>query len=146
MAGRLVEKTRSMQDSAHLRITGAKIDPADAGMADRSSTHGAGLKRHIEIRAGEPFLPQGLRGLADDQHFSMSRRVEKLPRSVAIGGDDLAIHHQNRADRNLITPRGLFGLFERDVHGRYLGRSVFRGVDCHPQGLPQAVARRQKVP
>src|SRR3546814_1863983 len=45
------------------------IDARYPGVRDRARAHCAGLQRHPEIAALEPFLPQRLRRAADNEHL-----------------------------------------------------------------------------
>ena len=85
VAGRLVEHARAVLDAAALGIGSAEIEPADTRERDGSRAHGAGLQRHVEIAAGEPFLAEHRAGGADGQQLGMRGRVFQLARAVAGG-------------------------------------------------------------
>lgn len=141
MAGGLAKEMRAVDHGTHFGISGTKIDPPNARMANGGCTHGARFKRHIKISASEPFLAKCLGCFADHQHFSVCGWIKKLPRTVAIGGYDLAIHHQHRTHGHLIAASSLARLIERDVH---VSRRGVGGV-CHLQGLPYHGAHRQRI-
>ena len=56
MAGRALEKAGSVNDGTAFGIVRAKDQASDAGMADGTRTHGAGLKRDNECQTGQPIV------------------------------------------------------------------------------------------
>ena len=65
----------------------------------------AGLERHVEIAVRQPLAPSACAACADRQHLGMRGHVVKLARAVAGRGEDLAVAHQHRADRDLAAAR-----------------------------------------
>ncbi len=119
VAGRLVEEPDAVVHAAALRIMGSVIDPSDAGEGDRPGAHGAGLQRHIEIAAGQPFVVEGLAGQADGEHLRMGGRVAQLARAVAGRGDDASVPDDGGSDRHL--PAGGCGAGLREGHAHGIG-------------------------
>src|SRR3546814_463153 len=56
---RLREDTWAVDDRAALWIVGAIIEARDSGVGDRAGAHRAGVERHIEVAAVEPFVESG---------------------------------------------------------------------------------------
>ncbi len=56
MAGGPFEKAGAMNHRAALGVLGTKDQASDAGMADGTRTHGAGLKRDNECQTGQPIV------------------------------------------------------------------------------------------
>lgn len=101
MAGRRGKKFHAVVDRTAFGVAGAVIKPADAGEGDGASAHRARLQRDIEIAIVEPLRTQPARRLADSDHFGMGGRIVLGERAVASARDDLAVTHDNAADRHL---------------------------------------------
>ena len=56
MAGGPFEKAGAMNHRAALGVLGTKDQASDAGMADGTRTHGAGLKRHNQRQTGQAIV------------------------------------------------------------------------------------------
>ena len=56
VAGGPFEKAGAMNHRAALGVLGTKDQASDAGMADGTRTHGAGLKRHNQRQTGQPIV------------------------------------------------------------------------------------------
>src|SRR5262249_6893986 len=52
VAGRRGEEAHPVLDRATLGISGAVVEPADAGERDCGRAHGAGLERDVEVAVG----------------------------------------------------------------------------------------------
>ena len=117
MAGVQSEEPGPMLDRPHLLVASRKIKPADAGEGDGARAHGAGLQRHMQIAAGEPFVPENFRCLPDYQHLGMGGGILQFQCAVSSPGDDVpgGISH-DRTNRYLAPSGGGFGLREGGTH------------------------------
>jgi hypothetical protein len=131
MAGRGGEEPHAAFDRAALRVGGAVVEPADAGERQRAGAHGAGLERHVDIAIDEALGSDRGSRRAQRQHLSMRGRVMVGERAVALPRDDLAVAHDDAADRHLArSGRGArFG--EGQVHVRLGHEGLLLGC-CHP--------------
>ena len=106
-----------MLDRPHLLVASRKIKAADAGEGNGARAHGAGLQRHVQIAAREPFAPEDFRCLADHQHLGMGSGILEFQRAVSGPGNDVpgSIGH-DRTNRHLTPLGGGFGLRKGDAH------------------------------
>lgn len=88
MAGRLLKKPGAVRDAAALGIVRPPDDPPDAGMADRTGAHGAGLERHIEAQAGEAVVTECLCRSAHGDDLGVGGRVMRANGAVCTLCDD----------------------------------------------------------
>lgn len=117
MAGRLIEETGTIFDPTTFFIASTKVEPADAGKRDRSSTHGAGLQRDVKIAIRQALAAQVFAGLPNGQDFCMCRRIAEFARPVAGPGDDRAGGiNDDGTNRDLMALRGGFRLRQRQLH------------------------------
>ena len=103
MAGGLVKEARAVIDRTALLVAGAIDEPADAGMADRTGTHGAWLERHVEFEPCQAVIAERQAGPAQGDDLGMGRRVVPGNRRITPLGHDLpagGIDDQS-ADRRL---------------------------------------------
>lgn len=110
------EETHAIVDPATFRVLRAIIEPADTSERNSGGAQGAGLERDIEIGTRQPLLAKFAGGRTDDGNFGMGGDVVLRPRAVTRLCDDLAIHHQHRADGHFTAFPGGTGLGQRDLH------------------------------
>ncbi len=112
VAGGLAEKARPMLHRSALRVRGGKINPPEPGKGNRPRAHGAGLQRHIEIAADQPFRADFGRRLANGQHFGMCGGVPIGQSSVAGRRQKLAVAQNYGPHRHFAEEGGFAGLIK----------------------------------
>ena len=105
-------------DRAALGVGRAVIEPADAGKRDGGRAHGAGLQRDIEVAIDQSLAADLACGGANGENLSMCGRVPVGEGPVPGGGYDLAILHDDAADRHLPGLASHFGRFQGQIHER----------------------------
>jgi hypothetical protein len=111
------EDARPVRHAARLRVGRAVVEPRDAGLADGGGAHRAGLERHVEVAAREPFGPEP-RAAARIARISAwavgsaSSRV-RLPAAASTGPSGV---DDDRAHGHLAPVAGGAGLGQRAVH------------------------------
>src|ERR1051325_7900981 len=138
VAGRPVEDSWPVLDTAALRVVGAEIEPTNPGEPDRRGTHRAGLQRYIEIAAGKALDAEPDGGGAQNQHLGVGGRIVIALDAVAGSRDDLTgAADQRRADRHLALLRRGLRFDQRASHRRRTGcRPVHRDQLPNPPGRP----------
>lgn len=122
MTGGLVKEAHAMGHRAALGIFRAEMNLRDARKGDGPGTHGAGLQRHIELRAHETFIAELFGRFADHQDFSMGSGVLQLQDPVAVCGKNLPLPtHQNGAHGHFLAGSGEVGLFKGAGHKGAVG-------------------------
>src|SRR5262245_12356770 len=108
--------TQDRVDGAALEVGGAVDERRHAGVHDRAHAHEAGLERHVERAAGETVVRKRGRPGAKCHDLRMGGGIPGGDRLVEAGGDDLSLHDQDRADRNLSLLPGPPRLVESEPH------------------------------
>lgn len=113
MHRRLLKQARAMCYRAAFRVVRAIIESRDPSMSDGTSTHCARLKRHPQIAACEPVIPQKRCGFPHRDDFGMCGGVMAFERAVGPATDNLPVLYDNCAHRNFACLCG----FSRQKHG-----------------------------
>ena len=102
-------------------------------MRDRAGAHRAGLERHIEVAADEPFGAEFRRSLADDEHFRMRGRIGEFAGAVSGARDHGAVANQRGADRRFAAHFRRPRLGEGEAH-RIAALALFGQIEllCGP--------------
>ena len=90
MAGRLIEKLRSVSDRAALGIIGPPDDSTDSRMTDGARAHGAGFQRYIECEARQTVVLPGLSRCTKGDNLGVGRGIMGCDRAVGALGDHFA--------------------------------------------------------
>ena len=86
---------------ARLEVIRSIHEPRYPCVHDRPRTHQAWLERDEQFAADQPVIADGLRGIAQCQHFSMGRRVMAQDWRIETAPDDFPIFYHHRAHRHL---------------------------------------------
>jgi len=111
-------ETHAGFDRTTLGVGGAVIEPADSGKRDGGRAHGAGLERDIEIAIDQPLAADLVGGSTNGENFGVGGRIAIGESAVPGGGNDLAVPHDDAADRHLPGCAGVFGRFQGQIHER----------------------------
>ena len=112
MAGRLVEEARSAEYGSAFRVRGRKDNPGNPRQGDRTGAHRAGLERHEQRRANQPFIAQRCASLPDDLNFCMGRGVMALDDPVAVRSEHcLAVCCNQDGTHGHLVPRSRLARF-----------------------------------
>lgn len=105
-----------MFDTAALRVQCPEIEPPNTRVRNRSRTHGAGFQRHIKVASRQPLRTEHFAGASYSQNFRVSRRIVRRKGLIACPRDHSAITNDHSPNGHLATARGLFGVFQRQIH------------------------------
>ena len=123
VAGRLLEQSAAVLDTAALGVGRAKVKPPHPGKRDRCRAHRTWLERHVEIAAVEAFRFHQRAGSPDDQHFGMSGWIIVLARAIAGAGQNQArAIDDHGAHGHFAAVASGFGLSQRRLHMAYRAR------------------------
>ena len=106
----------------------AKYDTSDASIDHEASTHRARFERDHHRGVLESPGTNRCSRIANSQKFRVRSGVLGLFTLVMTLSDDLAIDHNNGADRNFTLLARESRLFEREAHEVVIGE--FGGIDC----------------
>ena len=95
---------------------GAVDDARHAREHDRAGAHRARLERHVEDASSTRQLPSARGGLAQREDLGVRRRVLAQLALVVAGREDLAVAHDDRADRHVVVFQRALGLAQREAH------------------------------
>lgn len=98
--GRLLEEVEQSAGGSSFRIAHPKDDAANAAVDDGSGAHGAGFFRDVEIAVSQTPVAECLLGLAECEHFGMGGGIAQGLDLIVGTGDDEAVPHDERTDRN----------------------------------------------
>jgi hypothetical protein len=106
---------------------GAWIDrsehqPPDPRVHHRGRTHRTRLERHVQRRVGQAVGLQSLAGRAQRDDLGMRRRIAGADGTVPSFGNDGAVTHDDRADRDLAPRFGHAGEFQSPAHEGDIGQ------------------------
>ena len=93
-------------------------------MQHGAAAHGAGLQGDVERAVLQPVVAQLLCCSAQSDDFSMRRRVVALHRSVAPGGNYLALAHHHGAHGHFAVLRRRTRLGQRQAHPVRIGSVI----------------------
>ena len=110
------KKSHATVDGAALWVQGTVIKPADAGERDSAGAHRARFERDIKVAVGKALGAERGACRTDPDHFGVRGRIAVGQRAVAGAGDDMAVVHDNAADRDLPALPGRAGLIESRFH------------------------------
>ncbi|MEY4250825.1 MAG: hypothetical protein RJA87_2458 [Pseudomonadota bacterium] len=77
VAGCAFEKAGAVNDGTALWVFGTKDQASDAGMADGTRTHGAGLERHNQRQTGQSIVSDLVRGCAEGEDLGVGGGIVK---------------------------------------------------------------------
>ena len=118
MTLRMAKYTGSLRHPPAFGVTCPIVKPRQTCIGDRSRTHRARLKRHIQPSPLKPLLPEGRAGSADHKHFGMGRRVIQLAAAVARLRYNCTVQHYTSAHRHFATRPCRFSLSQGHIHMR----------------------------
>ena len=81
-----------------------------------AAAHGAGLERDVEVAVDEPLAAERLGRAPDRHHLGMRGRIAVGQSATAGLRDDIAVAHDDAADRHLAGRRRGMRLVEREIH------------------------------
>jgi 23S rRNA pseudouridine2605 synthase len=117
MAGGMGENARTMEHAAAFGVVGAKVKSANAGVCDGASTHGARLKRHVEIAIDQALAFEDKRCSADREYLRVGRWIRHFARAVTSLRENFALGIDNDGADGYFAPHGCSARFvERDLH------------------------------
>lgn len=90
MTGRLLKEARAVHNRAAFRVVSGINELANASKADRARTHGARLKRDIEVQSWQPVIAELACGRADGFDLGMCGGIVIQDRLIMAFCDDLA--------------------------------------------------------
>jgi len=109
-------ETDDRTDGAGLGIVGSVDEAPDARLKDRPQAHSAWLDGHVEGAARQAVVA-GLAGRpADGLDLGVGCRIIGRDRPVASPGQDLAVFHDDSADRDFALRGSLASLVQRQPH------------------------------
>jgi len=111
-----IENIDDRTDGSGLRIGGAIINGADAGLDNSSSTHDTRFERDIEIAAIEPPGLQAPARLADRDQLRVQGDILQGLAPVMTAGDDPALVHDDCSNRHLADQLRLVRFFQGCLH------------------------------
>src|SRR5258708_3096463 len=129
-------------DRAGLRLRRAIDQPRDPRVDHRPHAHLARLDRHIHRRTGQPVVARLLPCLPQRDDLRVRGGIVQADRLVESPPENLPVHDEHRADRNLaplarLTRQRQRGLHELTVRHRW--SRPRRPV--HPSSLPPGLAK-----
>ncbi len=116
VTGGLAEEPRPILNRAAFLVPCTIIKPPDSGEGDGACAHRAGLQRDIKVAIRKPLGSERLAGRPNDLHFRMGSGIVQFQGPVAVSRQNLAVFHQNCANRNFSASCGKPCLFKRQIH------------------------------
>ena len=98
---RFGKKVDDAAAGAGFRIGRAVDEARDARVKHGAGAHGARLEGHVELAAAQTIVPEPLRSVAQCADFGVGSRIVTRDRAVVALTDDLAVFHDDCADREL---------------------------------------------
>jgi predicted enzyme related to lactoylglutathione lyase len=113
---RLRKDVEDRAGRTRLRVGRAEDDARHAREHDRAGAHRARLERDVEHRVEHAPGAEHAAGLAQRDELGVCRRVLTQLALVVGGGDDLAVAHDDRADRDVVVVQRRLRLADRQAH------------------------------
>ena len=113
---RQFEQVDHRASRAGFGVSRAEHHALEPGMQHGAAAHGAGFQRDKQLAFIEPVVSKGERCGAQCDDLGMRRRVMPINRCVPAGGNDLALPHDDRADRDLPLRSRFMSLREGQPH------------------------------
>lgn len=120
----VVKQAVEGMDGASLGIGRTEDDQWYASLYDGAGTHRAGLERHVKRAAFQSPVADRFGGLCDRNHFGVCRRITQPLTLVVSGRDRTVTVDDNRADRDFLFRKRVFGLFQGLYHECFMHVSV----------------------
>jgi len=118
------EDFETRADGAALGVVGAVDEARDAGLDHGTGAHGARFDGDVESGTGEAVVFKDMRGSTHDNNLRVGGGVAVANGAIAGAGEDLAVMHQDGADRHFASGRCGARLSQGFSHGLEIGFHV----------------------
>jgi hypothetical protein len=98
----------------------------DAGMNQRSRTHGARFNCSKQVTADQPVIPENAAGFPKGNHLGMRCRIVVGEVAVPASSNDATLVHDNRADGDFAGLECALGATKGLLHPELVGRMLAR--------------------